>query len=150
MPDIVWRAGLDLNPLVPADADTLDWLRALVWAEHEDRRQRLTAAARIAAREHLDIRRADLLDGVAGLAAEAPQTATLVVTHSATLAYLDVSQRRELSTRSPRPVRAASASKGGAWTLSCLLSTFRAASTPSSSSRWTGFRAPWRMAMAAP
>jgi hypothetical protein len=95
MPDIVWRAGLDLNPLDPADPDAVAWLQALVWPEHEQRRQRLSAAARMAAREHLNIQRANLLDGLDELARNAPAHATLVITHSATLAYLDDQQRRQ-------------------------------------------------------
>ena len=30
-PRIVWRAGLDLNPLDVANRDQMEWLRALVW-----------------------------------------------------------------------------------------------------------------------
>ncbi|MBT3150670.1 DUF2332 family protein [Streptomyces sp. CHD11] len=48
MPDISWRAGIDLNPLNPADPDTLAWLQTLIWPEHEARRTRLTAAAALA------------------------------------------------------------------------------------------------------
>lgn len=95
MPEIVWRAGLDLNPLDLADTDAVAWLRALVWPEHDERRERLGVAARIAARERLAIRRADLFDGLDDLAGEAPPDATLVVTHSATLAYLDDHRRQE-------------------------------------------------------
>ncbi|MFZ4128192.1 DUF2332 family protein [Streptomyces cellulosae] len=89
MPDIVWRAGLDLRPLDPADADTLAWLQTLVWPEHEIRRARLTAAATLAAEEGVQITAGDLTTDLARVASGAPRDATLVVTHSATLAYLD-------------------------------------------------------------
>lgn len=95
MPEVVWRAGLDLNPLDPADADNIGWLQALVWPEHEERRRRLSVAARVAAREKLRIERADLIDGLDEVARKAPRDATLVITHSATLAYLDEQQRRD-------------------------------------------------------
>ncbi|MET7808871.1 DUF2332 domain-containing protein [Micromonospora chersina] len=95
MPDIVWRAGLDLNPLDPGDVDAVAWLQALVWPEHEPRRERLAVAARLAARENLDIQRGNVLDGLDHLAQKAPVHATLVITHSATLAYLDEHERRE-------------------------------------------------------
>ncbi|MFX4272497.1 DUF2332 domain-containing protein [Propionibacteriaceae bacterium Y1685] len=95
MPDIVWRAGVDLNPLDPTDADDRSWLQTLVWPEHEDRRERLQKAAGIAAREQLRIERADLLDGLATLAPQVPTQARLVVAHSATWAYLDAEQRQQ-------------------------------------------------------
>ncbi|MFE5207357.1 DUF2332 family protein [Streptomyces sp. NPDC056600] len=96
MPDIVWRAGLDLNPLNPADPDTLDWLRTLVWPEHQARRDRLAAAAALAAEHRVRVRAGDLrTDALEALASRAPGDATLVVTHSAALAYLDAPARRE-------------------------------------------------------
>ena len=49
LPEVVWRAGLDLNPLDITDADQREWLTSLVWPEHESRRERLLAAASIAA-----------------------------------------------------------------------------------------------------
>src|SRR3984957_12560613 len=33
VPQIVWRAGVDLNPLDPADPDTAAWLRAPAWPD---------------------------------------------------------------------------------------------------------------------
>jgi hypothetical protein len=60
VPQIVWRAGVDLNPLDPADPDTAAWLTALVWPEHEHRRDRLAAALRLAAVAGTRIERGDL------------------------------------------------------------------------------------------
>ncbi|MDT6982656.1 DUF2332 family protein [Streptomyces lusitanus] len=95
VPDIVWRAGLDLHPLDPADPDSLAWLRTLVWPEHETRRARLTAAAALVAEEGVRVTAGDLMTAdLARLAAGAPRDATLVVTHCATLAYLDEPARR--------------------------------------------------------
>lgn len=95
MPDISWRAGLDLNLLDPADPDTLAWLRTLVWPEHEARRARLTAAAALTAEHHVRVSAGDLRTGLEALVADAPSDATLVITHSATLAYLDEPARQE-------------------------------------------------------
>ena len=50
-PEVVWRAGLDLNPLDVTDPADVAWLDALIWPEHGHRRERLAAAARIAAAE---------------------------------------------------------------------------------------------------
>jgi hypothetical protein len=88
LPEVVWRAGIDLNPLDPADPDTLAWLDALVWPEHDDRRARLRAAAAVAASDPAPIRAGDLNDLIADAAASAPADATLVVFHTAVLAYL--------------------------------------------------------------
>lgn len=88
LPDVVWRAGIDLHPLDPADPETLAWLDALIWPEHDDRRDRLRAAARVAASHPAAIRAGDLNDLIADAVASAPADATLVVFHTAVLAYL--------------------------------------------------------------
>ncbi|WP_413354637.1 DUF2332 family protein [Microbacterium sp. 1P06AB] len=93
LPDVVWRGGIDLNPLDPADPETLAWLDALVWPEHDDRRARLAAAARVAASDPALIRAGDLNDLIADAAASAPTDATLVVFHTAVLAYLSPEDR---------------------------------------------------------
>ncbi|MEV0371348.1 DUF2332 domain-containing protein [Streptomyces sp. NPDC050636] len=99
LPDIVWRAGIDLNPLDPvAEPDDLRWLQALVWPGEGDRAQRLSAAVdavRPAPRPR--IVRGDLLDELPALAAEAPPGATLVVFHTTVLAYLPLARREEFA-----------------------------------------------------
>lgn len=47
-PEIVWRAGLDLNPLDVSNDDDMRWLETLVWPEHDDRLFRLQKAIRLA------------------------------------------------------------------------------------------------------
>ncbi|GAA2525450.1 DUF2332 domain-containing protein [Pilimelia columellifera] len=93
VPTVVWRAGLDLNPLDVASDDHLRWLDALIWPEHEHRRERLRAAAAIARREPPHLVRGDLLTDLAALADLAPADATLVVFHSAVLSYVADDQR---------------------------------------------------------
>lgn len=93
MPDIVWRAGIDLHPLDPSDPDDARWLELLVWPEHDDRRERLTAALAVAARDQLRIVAGDLIDMLPGLASEAPGAATLVVMHTAVFNYLAPERR---------------------------------------------------------
>ncbi len=46
LPEVVWRAGLDLNPLDVTNPADLAWLEALIWPEHAHRRDRLRAADR--------------------------------------------------------------------------------------------------------
>lgn len=49
MPRIAWRAGTDLNPLDPADAEAAAWPETLVWPEQAERAARLRAALVVAA-----------------------------------------------------------------------------------------------------
>ncbi|MFF2495148.1 DUF2332 domain-containing protein [Agromyces sp. NPDC058064] len=93
LPEVVWRAGIDLNPLDVTDPDDLAWLDALIWPEHHDRRERLRAAAAIVASDPPRLVAGDLNERLAALAAEAPQHATLVVLHTAVIAYLDEAAR---------------------------------------------------------
>ena len=93
LPDVVWRAGLDLNPLDVGDDEDVRWLRSLVWPEQTDRFETLTAAIDIARRDPPRVVAGDLLTDVAELAAEAPAGATLVIFHSAVLAYVPAEVR---------------------------------------------------------
>jgi hypothetical protein len=88
MPDIVWRAGLDLNPLDVSDAAQAGWLEALVWPEQTVRLANLRAAIKIAAAFKPWVARGDLRYDLARLVDEAPKEATLVIFHTAVLAYL--------------------------------------------------------------
>jgi hypothetical protein len=94
VPEIVFRAGLDLNPVDAADPDARRWLQCLVWPEHVDRAERLTAALDIAATARPQIHEGDLITELPRLLDQLPPGATPVVVHSATLAYLDEAQRR--------------------------------------------------------
>jgi hypothetical protein len=88
VPRIVWRAGLDLNPLDVTDAGQMAWLETLVWPEQTGRVQRLRQAVQIARADPPRVLQGDLRDGLAGLAAQAPKDATLVVFHTAVLGYI--------------------------------------------------------------
>ena len=88
VPEIVWRAGIDLNPLDPRDPDTRRWLECLVWPEHADRRATLHEALEDAAKDPVRVERGDLLRDLPALLDEAPRDATLVVTHTAVLTYV--------------------------------------------------------------
>ncbi|MFJ8685128.1 DUF2332 domain-containing protein [Micromonospora wenchangensis] len=84
-PEVVWRAGLDLNPLDVTDPADVAWLDALIWPEHTHRRSRLRAAAAVAAADPPELVRGDLVDDLPALAARAPAGATLVVLHTSVL-----------------------------------------------------------------
>jgi len=108
LPDVVWRRGIDLAPIDPADATAIDWLATLVWPgpDHDGRVARLRAAAAVAAADPPGIVRGDLLQALPEVAASAPPDATLVIFHSAVLLYLDRDQRHRF-TRLVEEVRAA-------------------------------------------
>ena len=93
LPEVVWRAGVDLAPVDVSDDDACAWLETLVWPEHDDRRTRLRQRWPSRAATRRALVQGDLLDVVGTLAAQAPRDATLVVFHSAVLAYLDADAR---------------------------------------------------------
>lgn len=89
LPQIAWRAGLDLNPIDAADPRQAVWLETLVWPEQTARLARMQAALKIAARIRPRIVKGDLLgNALERLCGEAPKGATLVVFHTAVLAYV--------------------------------------------------------------
>ncbi len=103
VPAIAWRAGLDLHPVDPADADARRWLQCLVWPEHTERAERLGSALDVAARARPDVRTGDMRTDLAGLLDDARRSAeaapgatgpaTVVVTHTAALVYLAPAER---------------------------------------------------------
>jgi len=93
VPAVVHRAGIDLGPLDPADPEDVAWLQALIWPGMDERRDRLAAAAAIAAREPAELVRGDLVEELPGLVARMPADATVVVFHTAVLAYLPAAAR---------------------------------------------------------
>lgn len=95
LPEVVWRCGIDLNPLDVGDASEMEWLETLIWPEHQDRRDRLRAAAATAAADPPRILRGDLVDSITGLVEEAPPGAHVVVFHSSALVYLDPVRRAQ-------------------------------------------------------
>ncbi|TQK20543.1 uncharacterized protein DUF2332 [Microbacterium sp. SLBN-154] len=87
LPDVTWRVGIDVNPLSFADADDVEWLRTLVWPEHTERRRRIDKVASMIREDPPRIDRGDATELLPQLAAEAPAGTTLVVFHTAVLAY---------------------------------------------------------------
>lgn len=94
LPEVVWRAGIDLNPLNINNPDDVAWLEALVWPEQDFRRDRLRRAIAVAQQDPPLLVAGDLNEQLVALAAEAPSEAALVVFHSAVMAYLDAAGRQ--------------------------------------------------------
>lgn len=94
-PEIVWRAGLDRQPIDVRDPGAVEWLVACVWADQAERRRRLLAATALAAADPPPLRRGDLVDDLPALLAEVPPDAHIVVYHSAVLPYVPPERREE-------------------------------------------------------
>lgn len=88
LPEVVWRAGIDLAPLDPADSDTAAWLTGLVWPGEGGRADRVAAALRIAASDPPTLVAGDGGELLAEVAAGAPAGATLVIQTPGVLAHI--------------------------------------------------------------
>jgi hypothetical protein len=97
VPDVAWRAGLDLNPLDVTADDDVRWLECLLWPGEAGRPERLAAAIETARRDPPRVHRGDLLTDLPAVAGDAPPHATLVIYHSAVLAYVAADQRRQVA-----------------------------------------------------
>jgi Uncharacterized protein conserved in bacteria (DUF2332) len=97
LPEVAWRAGLDLNPLDVSDPSDVAWLDALIWPEHTHRRDRLRAAVAVAAADPPLLMRGDLVDDLPALATRAPTEATLVVFHTSVLYQVPPPRREEFA-----------------------------------------------------
>src|SRR6185312_11653953 len=82
-------------PIDPHSAADVAWLETLVWPEQEGRLRGLQAAIAIARRERPTVVKGDLSTDLEALIAAAPQDATLVVFHTAVLAYVTPQQNRD-------------------------------------------------------
>lgn len=89
LPEVVWRAGLDLDPIDVFDEERIRWLELLIWPGMEHRIETLRGAVEVARRDPPRIVQGDLTtDDLDALAAEAPRDATLVIFHTAVLYYV--------------------------------------------------------------
>jgi hypothetical protein len=104
--EVGWRAGLDSAPIDIYDDDQIAWLEALIWPGEPDRLANLRASLAITRREPPRIVRGDLRVDLVQLAAEAPRDATLVVFHTAVLAYIESREDRAAFARTVREIGA--------------------------------------------
>jgi hypothetical protein len=101
---VAWRGGIDLNPLDVTDDDQMRWLTTLVWPEQDDRRARLERAIAVARAESAQppgppaIVRGDLLTELPAQVERAAEHGTVVVFHSAVIAYLEPADRARFHT----------------------------------------------------
>ena len=89
LPEVAWRAGLDLEPIDIRDPERVRWLELLIWPGEEYRLRTLHGALEVARADPPRVVRGDLTtDDLRELAAEAPREATLVIFHTAVLFYV--------------------------------------------------------------
>jgi hypothetical protein len=112
--DVAWRAGLDLDPVDVTDPDDVAWLEALVWPGEGERLALLRAALAVARADPPRVVRGDLRRDLPALAAEAPADATLVVFHTAVLAYIEEVAERAAFAATVRELGAVWVSNEGA------------------------------------
>jgi hypothetical protein len=96
LPDVVWRTGIDLNPLDVNNDDDMKWLTALLWPGEGQREPLLHRAIAVARTSPPTSIKGDFVDLLADVAATAPKDATLVVFHSVAAAYVDEPRREQL------------------------------------------------------
>lgn len=93
--EIAWRMGLDLEPVSIEDNEQVAWLETLVWPGEENRLALLHQAVEVARTDPPMVVRGDLRADIPSLVAKAPADATLVIFHSAVLAYVSSEVERE-------------------------------------------------------
>ncbi len=98
LPDIVWRAGVDLAPLDVHDPADVAFLTGLAWPGEEGRAERIATAAAIAAADPPILVAGDATspEVVAALLARVPRGATPVVMTPGLLPHIDRSGRQRL------------------------------------------------------
>ncbi|QDU31394.1 hypothetical protein ETAA8_65510 [Anatilimnocola aggregata] len=93
LPQVVWRAGLDLAPVNLRDQTDARWMSSCVFADHVERQQRLQAAMDLGRRREVKVHQGNLVTDLRQLIDIAPDHAQLVVFHSAVLSYVSPQER---------------------------------------------------------
>lgn len=98
LPEIAWRAGIDLEPLDAADPGDRRFLTSLVWPGESGRTERISAALDIVAAEPPVLAAGDASDPevIHAAASLAPAGATLVVTTPGVLPHIARAGRERL------------------------------------------------------
>lgn len=85
LPEVVFRIGVDLNPVDLGDDDEYLWMMALVWPDHPDRAALLRAARSIWRANTPRVECGNALEVLPQVLAEVPRDAALCVFHCHTL-----------------------------------------------------------------
>jgi hypothetical protein len=93
--EILSRTGLDLNPVDAADPDERMWLEALIWPEHESRRERLKVALDLATAHPVELVAGDALETLPTVLDGLPSGEPAVVMHSFAMLQVDKQGREK-------------------------------------------------------
>ncbi len=95
-PEIASRVGIDLNPVSLNDPENVQWLRALVWPEHQKRANQLELAIQVARQDPSKIIHGDALELLPSLIERVRDDAQLCIFHSFTLSLASGKPREKL------------------------------------------------------
>lgn len=96
LPQVLYRVGLEMNPIDVSDADATAWLRALVWPDHTTRFERLTHAITMAQSYPPIILHGDANDLLPDVLSNAPENTALCVFHTHTIYQFSTEARERL------------------------------------------------------
>jgi len=95
-PAVHSRVGVDLNPMDVTDPDDADWLRALIWPEHEERRRTLAGAIEAAQDDPPRLVTGDLLEDLPAVLGEIPADVPVCVFDTLVLYQVPGAVREQL------------------------------------------------------
>jgi len=103
------RVGIDLHLIDRTDPSDRQWLEALIWPEHEQRRERLRRALELTSDMEFELVEGSVLDELAAVLDGLPPGEPAVVMNSFVLIQLDPDQREEVEdiveeARQKRPI----------------------------------------------
>lgn len=99
VPEVIWRAGIDLDPVDVRTPAHRAWLESLIWPGEHERAERIAGAMSIVAADPPRLRAGDAIEQLDAMAAAAPEGARLVVTTPGVLVYLPRPRRLDLIDR---------------------------------------------------
>lgn len=101
-PNIVWRAGIDLNPLDARDPADRSWLTSLVWPGETGRAERIAAALDVVAADPPLMVAGDATVDLAALVDRAPSDTTIVITTPGVLPHIPRAGRERIIAEAQR------------------------------------------------
>lgn len=81
-PNVKTRIGIDLNPINLKDKNELNWLQALIWPEHSERRNLLLRAAEVVTQLDIQFVRGDAISMLEDICHQVPQDELIVIFHT--------------------------------------------------------------------